>query len=105
MTDVASVPDSVQSKPFPGLVARLVGVLLSPRETFAAVAAKPRWLGVMLVTLAMSSVGYYVILSAPAMQEAIVAEVDAAVVHAKESPWPDPAELTRYVYPEEAVRR
>jgi hypothetical protein len=50
----------------------LAGVLLSPRETFAAVVAKPRWLGVMLVTLAMSSVGYYVILSAPAMQEAIV---------------------------------
>ena len=28
-------------------------------------AAKPRWLGVMLVTLVMSSVGYYVVLSSP----------------------------------------
>jgi pyruvate dehydrogenase E1 component alpha subunit len=40
-----------------------------------------------------------------AMHAAIAADVDAAVVHAKDSPWPDAAELTRYVYPEEAVQR
>ena len=72
MTDVASVPDSVQNKPSPGLVARIAGVIFSPRETFAAVAARPRWLGVMLVTLVMSSAAYYVILSSRDMQEAIV---------------------------------
>ena len=72
MTDVASVSDSVPNKPAPGLVARIVGVILSPKETFAAVAAKPRWLGIMLVTLVMSSAGYYVILSSPDMQGAIV---------------------------------
>ena len=72
MTEVASVPDSLQNKPDPGLLARIAGVLFSPREMFAAVAARPRWLGVMLVTMAMSSVGYYVILSSPDMQEAIV---------------------------------
>ena len=72
MTDMASVSDSVQNKPAPGLVARIVGVLLSPKETFAAVAAKPRWLGVMLVTLVMSSAAYYVILASPDMQDAII---------------------------------
>jgi hypothetical protein len=72
VTDVASVSDSVQNKPAPGLVARLVGVLLSPRETFTAIAAKPRWLGVMLITMAMSSAAYYVILSSQDMQDAIV---------------------------------
>jgi hypothetical protein len=72
VTDVASVSDSVQNKPTPGLVARLVGVLLSPRETFAAIAARPRWLGVMLITMAMSSAAYYVILSSQDMQDAIV---------------------------------
>ena len=51
MTDVASVPDSVQNKPLPGLAARMIGVLFSPRETFAAIVAKPRWMGVMVVTL------------------------------------------------------
>jgi hypothetical protein len=72
VTDVASVPDSVQNKPSPGLAARLVGVLLSPRETFEAVVAKPRWLGVMVVTLIMTSAAYYLILGSQDMQDAIV---------------------------------
>ena len=72
MTEVASVSESVQNKPAPGLFARMMGVLFSPKETFAAVVAKPRWLGVMLVTLVMSSAAYYVILSSQDMQDAIV---------------------------------
>ena len=72
MTDVASVPDSVQNKPLPGLAARMIGVLFSPRETFAAIVAKPRWLGVMVVTLVMTSAAYYVILGSQDMQDAIV---------------------------------
>jgi hypothetical protein len=72
VTDVASVPDSVQNKPAPGLLTRMIGVLLSPRETFAAIATRPRWLGVMVVTLAMSSAAYYLILSSQDMQDAIV---------------------------------
>src|SRR5262245_4450629 len=50
----------------------MIGVLLSPRETFTAVVAKPRWLGVMVVTLAMTSAGYYLILSSQDMQDAII---------------------------------
>ena len=72
MTDVASVPDSVQNKPSPGLVTRMIGVLFSPRETFAAIVAKPRWLGVMVVTLVMTSAAYYVILGSQDMQDAII---------------------------------
>lgn len=72
MTDVASVSDSVHSKPGPGLLARVTGVLMSPRETFASIATKPQWLGVLLLTTAMSSAGYYVILSSPDMQDAII---------------------------------
>ena len=72
MTDVASVSDSVQNKPDPGLFARLIGVLFSPKETFAAIVAGPRWLAVMIVTLVMSSAAYYVILSSQDMQDAIV---------------------------------
>src|SRR5262249_15614252 len=74
VTDVASVPDSVQNKPSPGLVSRIIGVLFSPRETFAAVAAKPKWLGGMVVTLAMASAGDYLILSSPDMQDAIITQ-------------------------------
>ena len=72
MTDVASVSNSVQNKPDPGLFARLIGVLFSPKETFAAIVARPRWLAVMIVTLVMSSAAYYVILSSQDMQDAIV---------------------------------
>ena len=72
MTDVASVSDSVQNKPDPGLFARLIGVLFSPKETFAAIVARPRWLAVMVVTQVMSSAAYYVILSSQDMQDAIV---------------------------------
>jgi hypothetical protein len=79
VTDVASVSDNVQNKPAPGLLARMVGVLLSPRETFAAVAAKPRWLGVMLVTMVMSSAAYYVILGSQDMQDAIVDQQITAI--------------------------
>jgi hypothetical protein len=57
------------SAPQPGLFARLIGVLVSPKETFAAVAANPRWLGVMAVTLIIGSVCQYVIFSSPAMQD------------------------------------
>jgi hypothetical protein len=72
VTEIASASDSVPDKTSPGLLARLAGVLLSPRETFSAVAAKPRWLGVMLVTTVMSSGAYYLILSSPDMQDVIV---------------------------------
>jgi hypothetical protein len=45
---------------------------MSPKQTFAAVAARPRWLGVMVVTLIMTSAAYYVILSSPDMQDAVI---------------------------------
>ena len=55
----------------PGLLARMLGVLTSPKATFAAVAARPRWLGVMAITLVISAACQYVILSSPAMQDAM----------------------------------
>lgn len=55
-----------------GLLTRIVGVLLSPRPTFAAVAARPRWLGVMAITLVISAACQYVIFSSTALQEAMI---------------------------------
>ena len=55
-----------------GLGARIAGVIFSPRETFAAVAARPRWLGVTVITLTIVAASYYVILSSPEMQQGIV---------------------------------
>ena len=47
MTETAAAPATA---PLP-LPARIVGVLFSPRETFANVAQFPRWFGVMAVSL------------------------------------------------------
>src|SRR5262245_39947479 len=73
MTDVADAT-TVQEKPPAelGLFARIVGVLFSPKETFAAIAARPKWLGVLAVTLTVGAVCQYLILSSPSMHDAMV---------------------------------
>jgi hypothetical protein len=68
MVDTTTAQPSAQ----PGLLARMFGVLTSPRETFAAVAARPHWVGVMAITLAITATCQYVILSSPEMQEAMI---------------------------------
>jgi hypothetical protein len=72
VTDIASASDQSQARPSPGLFARVIGVLLSPKETYAAVSNRPRWLGVVVITLALTAGAYYFILSSPAMQDAII---------------------------------
>jgi len=71
MTDVVSAPDRPTGTG-PSLPARVVGVLLEPRATYAAVADHPRWLGVLALTLVLSAAAYYVIMSAPVLQDRIV---------------------------------
>jgi hypothetical protein len=68
---VTQTTSASASAPDPGLFARMIGVLLSPKETFAAIAARPRWLGVMAITLVITGACQYVILSSPAMQDAM----------------------------------
>jgi hypothetical protein len=70
VTDTTTAQPSSQ----PGLLARIIGVLTSPRQTFAAVAARPRWLGVMAITLTVTAACQYLILSSPDMQEAMIAQ-------------------------------
>jgi hypothetical protein len=65
---VATAPDPAS----PGLFSRFIGVIFSPRETFAAVAARPRWLGIMVITLAVTAAAYYVIFSSPELQDNII---------------------------------
>jgi hypothetical protein len=49
----------------------MLGVLTSPKSTFAAVAARPRWLGVMAITLVIGAACQYYIMSSPDMQDAL----------------------------------
>jgi hypothetical protein len=57
-----------------GLLGRLLGVLVSPKDTFGGIAARPRWFGVMAITLAVTATCQYVILSSPEMQDAMIAQ-------------------------------
>lgn len=57
-----------------GLLARMLGVLVAPKATFAGIAARPRWLGVMAITLLIAAACQYIILSSPDMQDAMIAQ-------------------------------
>jgi hypothetical protein len=64
MTEVSETTTVGQGPPAtPGLLARIIGVLFSPGPTYAAVAAKPRSLGVMLVVILVMGVAQGVFLS------------------------------------------
>jgi hypothetical protein len=53
-----------------GLAARVVGVFVSPRATYADVAARPRWLGAFLVGSLVAIVGLFVLFSTEVGQQA-----------------------------------
>ena len=55
-----------------GLVARIFGVLLAPRATYADVAAHPRWLGVLAVILLVMATGSIILFSTDVGKEALL---------------------------------
>lgn len=61
MTETATAATS--DVPRMGLAARVANVFLAPREAYAAVAARPQALGVLLVVILVMAVGQYVFLS------------------------------------------
>jgi hypothetical protein len=46
-----------------GLLARMAGVIFSPRETFAAVVARPRWFGVLAISVVIVAAATFFLLS------------------------------------------
>jgi len=57
------------------LLARSLGVIHSPAATFAAVAAHPRWLGVLVLTLAINATCGVVLMRTDAGRQAFVDEI------------------------------
>ena len=55
-----------------GLPARIIGVLTSPRATYAAVAERPRSLGVMAVVILISMAGTFTLFSTTVGQRALL---------------------------------
>jgi len=79
MTDDVSAQEGRSGTGGPGLPARVVGVLLEPGATYRAVADHPRWLGVLALTLGLSAAAFYVMMSSPALQDAIVTQQIRAI--------------------------
>ena len=55
-----------------GLLARILGVLVAPRATYADVAARPRWLGVLAVVLLVMATGSIIFFSTDVGKEALL---------------------------------
>src|SRR3954453_14231935 len=60
MTQTLPATPAVPAKSLP---ARIVGVLFAPRATYAAVAARPRWLAVLLVIVGLGGAATFAFLS------------------------------------------
>jgi Yip1-like protein len=56
-------PNSAATPPKLGLLARLGGVIFSPRQTFASIVAYPKWFGAMAVAVLITAVGQFALLS------------------------------------------
>ena len=70
MTDGTAAPAPPAAPRSRGLVGRVVGVLTSPRATYAEVAARPRWLGALALVLVMNIGASLVFFSTPVGQQA-----------------------------------
>jgi Yip1-like protein len=69
---VDTISSQPASAPARGLAGRIIGVLTSPRATYADVAAHPRWLGVLLVVLVTTIALSSLLLSTEVGQRAVI---------------------------------
>ena len=73
MTDTApSMPSPAEPSPGRGLLTRVVGVFFSPRATYADVAARPRWFGVLALGVLLVVGGTFAFLSTDVGQQAVL---------------------------------
>jgi len=70
MTQAVSNPENAAASRSPGLLSRVVGVVMSPGDTYAAVAARPRAMGVIVVVLAVVVLAQGIFLSTEVGQQA-----------------------------------
>jgi hypothetical protein len=71
MAETQALPVTEAAAP-QGLIARIFGVLLSPRKTYAGVAARPRWLGMLAVVLLIIATGSVVFSSTEVGRQALL---------------------------------
>ena len=71
MTEVVA-PSLTATPASKGLAARVFGILLSPRATYADVAARPRWFDVLAVVLLIMATGSVIFFSTEVGKEALI---------------------------------
>ena len=68
-----TVPPALPAAPAEkNLIARFVGVVFAPKETFVAVAAKPKWFGMLLITTLLTAVVVGGFFATPVGQQAYI---------------------------------
>ena len=72
MAEAVATSSSTAAAAPKGLLARIFGVLLAPRATYADVAARPRWLGVLAVVLLVMAAGSIIFFSTDVGKEALL---------------------------------
>jgi hypothetical protein len=71
MTDLAaSIPAPAEASK--GLLARVIGVFVSPRATYAHVAARPRWFGALALSTVVVAGGFFIFLSTEVGRQAVL---------------------------------
>jgi len=71
-TQATAEPSPAAPPPGKSLLARVFGVFFSPRATYADVAARPRWFGVMAICVAIIGGSYYAFFSTEVGQQALL---------------------------------
>lgn len=67
-----TLPSTSSAAPARGFVRRVFGILTSPRDTYADIAARPAWLGVLLLVLAVTVAPLMWLLSTEIGQRAVI---------------------------------
>jgi hypothetical protein len=71
MTDLAaSMPAPAEASR--SLLARVIGVFVSPRATYAGVAARPRWFGALALSTVVVAGGFFIFLSSEVGKQAVL---------------------------------
>ena len=88
---MAEVTTPGTDTPAPNVLARIVGVITSPRETYASVAAHPRALGVLVVTILVSAAVTFWFQSSEPGQKVILDQLEqtARTIESFAGPLPD----------------
>ena len=71
MSQTIALESAAAATPPRSLPARIIGVFTSPRATFADVAARPRWLGVLAFVVVVGAVATFVFLSTDVGKQAM----------------------------------